>query len=358
MSESLRMAAVGLGRIGRIHAQHVHELASEQPGLCELTALVDNDRERAEALAQEFGGDLQIFATVEELIAANCSEASFICTPTETHRETAGALIRAGQRVLLEKPLTDSLEEDREFVAELNASHPHSIMLAFQRRFDAPLQYAKELLEAGTIGRAFKIVSALEDSGPPHATYRSGGLLVDMSVHNVDEILWMTGKFPQSAGSMGSLIYSQDFSPVKEDFDDGFIRLWFDDRMIAQIEVSRNHVSGYRVETWIFGEKGQIHIGRFEQKPLEVVVETYGPDKPIDRKAFHMRDYGRLVPEFVDRFGPAYRAELAHFVEQCRKGEPFAVDHNDGLRAMEVIDAALRSKWEPVPVQSAKTAPA
>ena len=96
MSESLRMAAVGLGRIGRIHAQHVHELASEQPGLCELTALVDNDRERAEALAQEFGGDLQIFATVEELIAANCSEASFICTPTETHRETAGTLIRSG----------------------------------------------------------------------------------------------------------------------------------------------------------------------------------------------------------------------------------------------------------------------
>ena len=115
------------------------------------------------------------------------------------------------------------------------------------------------------------------------------------------------GKLPHSAGSMGSLIYSQEFSQVKEDFDDGYIRLWFDDRMVAQIEVSRNHVSGYRVETWIFGEKGQIHVGRFEQKPLEVVVETYGPDKPIDRKAFHMRDYGRPVPEFVDRFGPAGR---------------------------------------------------
>ena len=170
--------------------------------------------------------------------------------------------------MLLEKPLTDSLRQDREFVAWLNANHPQSIMLAFQRRFDAPLQYARQLLEAGTIGRAFKIVSALEDSGPPHAEYRSGGLLVDMSVHNVDEILWMTGKRPIAAGSMGSLVYSQAFSPVKEDFDDGYIRLWFDDRMIAQIEVSRNHVSGYRVETWIFGEKGHIHVGRFEQKPL------------------------------------------------------------------------------------------
>lgn len=358
MADALRMAAIGLGRIGRIHAQHVHEFASAKPGMCELTALVDNDRERAEALAAEFsadgGADIRIFGTVEELIAAGCSDVSFVCTPTETHRDTAGALVRAGQRVLLEKPLTDSLRQDREFVAWLNANHPQSIMLAFQRRFDAPLQYAKQLLEAGTIGRVFKIVSALEDSGPPHAEYRSGGLLVDMSVHNVDEILWMTGKRPIAAGSMGSLVYSQAFSPVKEDFDDGYIRLWFDDRMIAQIEVSRNHVSGYRVETWIFGEKGHIHVGRFEQKPLEVVVETYGRDQPIDRKTFTMRDYGRPVPEFVDRFGPAYRAELAHFIEQCRRGEPFSVNHNDGLRTMEVIDAALRSRWEPVPVHPSR----
>ena len=263
----------GLGRIGRIHAQHVHEFASEQPGICELTALVDNDRERAEDLAKEFctdgGVDIRIFGTVKELIASECSDASFVCTPTETHRDTAGALVSAGQRVLLEKPLTDSLQEDRKFVAWLNANHPQSIMLAFSaaaltRRFSTRNSFSKPARSA-----------ARSRSSPPWRTpalrtaeYRSGGLLVDMSVHNVDEVLWMTGKRPHAAGSMGSLIYSQGFSPVKEDFDDGYIRLWFDDRMIAQIEVSRNHVSGYRVETWIFGEKGQIHIGRFEQKPL------------------------------------------------------------------------------------------
>lgn len=120
---------------------------------------------------------------------------------------------------------------------------------------------------------------------------------------------------------------------------------------IGQIEVSRNHVSGYRVETWIFGEKGQIHVGRFEQKPSEVTVETYGLDRPIDRKVFTMRDYGADAPEFVGRFGLAYKAELTHFVERCNQGLPFSVDHNDGLRAMEVIDAALRSRWDPVKIE-------
>ena len=258
---------------------------------------MDIDIERTAVLASQFANagrsEVRTFADVDKLIAADCCDAAVACTPTDAHRETAGALIQRGLRVLLEKPLTESLAEDRRFVAELNADNPHALMLAFQRRFDAPLQYAKQLLDAGATGRAFKIVSALEDSGPPPAGYQSSGLLVDMSVHNVDEILWLTGKYPYAAGSVGSVLYTQEFSAVKEDYDDGFLRLWFDG-LIGQIEVSRNHVSGYRVETWIFGEKGQIHVGRFEQKPSEVTVETYGPDRPIDRKVFTMRDYGAV----------------------------------------------------------------
>src|SRR5207248_730571 len=102
-------------------------------------------------------------------------------------------------------------------------------------------------------------------------------------------------------------------------------RHWFEDGLIAQVQVSRNHVSGYRVETVIFGEEGQIHVGRFEQKPLEIVVEAYGRRgraKPIAYQTFSMRDYDRPLPEFVDRFGAAYKAELAAFIECCRTSAP------------------------------------
>jgi myo-inositol 2-dehydrogenase/D-chiro-inositol 1-dehydrogenase len=195
----------------------------------------------------------------------------------------------------------------------------------------------------------FKIVSALEDSGPAPKGYKSGGLLKDMSVHNVDEILWLTGRMPDAAACGGSIVYSRKLVPDSEDeYDDGFLFLWFRDDLLAEIHVSRNHVSGYRIETWVFGEQGQIHMGRFEGDPHRVWVEAYGKRgsrEPLARRAFDMPDYGAGVPEFVDRFGPAYLEEVRKFVKCCQSGSPFPVTHRDGIRAMEVIEAAQQARW-------------
>ena len=220
-------------------------------------------------------------------------------------------------------------------------------MLAFQRRFDGPLLYAKQLVDSGAIGRVFKIYSALEDSRPAPNGYKSGGILPDMSIHNVDEILWLTGRTPSKALVIGSRLYSHRLTTCVEDFDDALLYLWFESDLVAQIQVSRNHVSGYRVETVIFGEEGQIHIGHFEQKPFEVTVEAYGRrdrTESLAHQKFLMRDYGRPLPEFVDRFGAAYKAELAAFIECCRTGAPFPATHRDGLRAQEAISAGMQAQ--------------
>ena len=131
-------------------------------------------------------------------------------------------------------------------------------------------------MQSGVIGRVFKIYSALEDSNPAPNGYSSGGILPDMSVHNVDEILWLTGRMPRAALAIGSRIYSHALTTCKEDFDDALLYLWFADETVAQVQVSRNHVSGYRVETVIFGQDGQIQVGHFDQKPFEIVVEAFG----------------------------------------------------------------------------------
>lgn len=344
MSERLKVAVAGLGRMGAVHALHLHELARET-GECEIAAVADIDLERARRFSDEIGRPTPIFSSVEELAKAGVCEAAVIVTPTERHREHAAMMIAAGNRVLLEKPLTGTLEADREFAAELDGGHPNALMLAFQRRFDEPLVYAKQLAEGGAIGRVFKIYSALEDSNPAPNGYRSGGILADMSVHNVDEVLWLAGRSPSRALAIGSRLYSHALTTCEEDFDDALLYLWFEGGPVAQIQVSRNHVSGYRVETVLFGEEGQIHVGHFEQKPFEVVVEAYGRRgraEPIVYRRFLMRDYGRTLPEFVDRFGPAYKAELASFIECCRTGTEFPTTHRDGLRAQEVISAGMR----------------
>lgn len=342
MPEPLHLAVIGLGRIGKLHALHAHELAQET-GQCRLAAVVDSNPALGQAVAGSIAKDLRVFSSVEELISSGVSNASVIATPTDCHRAHATRLIEAGQRVLLEKPLTGSLAEDREFCEFLDANHPRSLMLAFQRRFDGPLCAARRLIEQGAIGRVFKIVSTMEDSNPAPNGYVSQGILADMSVHNVDEVLWLCGRMPRAAAAIGNCIYSRRLSTAVEDFDDAFLYLWFDGEFSAQVSVSRNHVSGYRVETWIFGEKGHIHAGHFDQKSLQITLEAYGRKQPIHHEGFQMRGYGEGVPEFFERFGPAYKAELAEFVGRCRSGEPFPVTHNDGLRAMEVIDMGMRN---------------
>lgn len=345
MSKPVQVAVVGVGRMGPIHALHVRELEKET-GSCVLSAIVDSDLARARRVAQELAGNIAAFPSIGELLSSGASQASVVVTPTDQHRANATELIEGGQRVLMEKPLTGTLEGDREFAAKLDQAHPDALMLAFQRRFDAPLQYAKQLMQSGLIGRLFKIYSALEDSNPAPDGYRSGGILPDMSVHNVDEILWLTGQMPRAALTIGSRIYSHRLTTCQEDFDDALLYLWFPGELVAQVQVSRNHVSGYRVETILFGEQGHIKVGRFDQKPFDIIVEAYGRRgrrEPLAFRTFRMRDYQRPLPEFIDRFGPAYKAEVAAFVECCAAGTPFPTSHRDGLRAQEVVSAGMQA---------------
>jgi predicted dehydrogenase len=354
MSELLPVAIVGVGRMGWVHATHMWRL--EQAGMCRMVGVVDIDTDKAQRFVSRSGSAAQVFGSVEELIAANVCSSTMIVTPTALHHQHASLLVKAGHRVLLEKPLTGTLAGDKAFCDELDRENPSAVMLAFQRRFDAALMYAKELMDSGTVGRIFKIYSALEDSGPAPNGYQSDGILPDMSVHNVDEILWLTGKMPDRAMAVGSRIYSHALTTCQEDFDDAMLYMWFGDDLLGQVQVTRNHVSGYRVESILYGELGQIQIGRFDQRPDAIVVEAYGKRGATDtlaRKIFPGGKGGQGAPEFVDRFGPAYKRELEVFLESCTNGSAFPTSHRDGLKAQQVISAgmaALKGKADGVDV--------
>ncbi|MBM3784770.1 MAG: hypothetical protein FJW30_10445 [Acidobacteria bacterium] len=345
MSEPLPIGIAGLGRMGWVHARHLLEL-ERIDGVCRLAAIVDADPAKTARFAAELGFNGAVFHDIGAYAEARVASATMVVTPTEKHREHTVRLVEAGHRVLLEKPLTGSLTGDAAFAAELDAKAPKAVMLAFQRRFDAALAYGRKLALDGAIGKVFKIYSALEDSGPAPNGYQSDGILPDMSVHNVDEILWITGRMPEQALAIGSRVYSHALTTCQEDFDDAMLYLWFGAGLTAQVQVTRNHVSGYRVETIVYGDQGQVQIGRFDQRPGEIVVEAFGRrgrSEPIARQTFPGGDGGPGAPEFVDRFGPAYKAEAAVFIERCRSGGDFPTNHNDGLRAQRVISSGMRA---------------
>ena len=360
VQDELRVAAVGVGRIGVFHARHVQEVGAET-GACRLVAVADRHGDTARRVAEELSaaqdGEVLAFGGPEALAAAGVADASVIASRTEDHRRDTTVLVEAGQRVLLEKPLGDSLDDAREFGAWLDADPGRSqaVMLAFQRRYDEALLRARELLEGGVIGTLFKVTSALEDPEPPPAGYQSPGLLTDMAVHNADEVLWLSGGTPTAITGVGARLHNQKIpGVVAEDFDDAFVQLWLGEGLVGQIQVSRNHVAGYRNETVLYGTEGLIHVGHFDDDPLRVWVEAYGREHDvIEKRAYDLRDYEMPVPVFIRRFGPAYKGEVADFVDRCRSGEPFAVTQADGLRAMEVVvagAAALKTSAGAEPV--------
>jgi myo-inositol 2-dehydrogenase/D-chiro-inositol 1-dehydrogenase len=345
VDQPLNIGIVGLGRMGWVHASHLLELERES-GSCRLAAVVDADSGTLQRFADRYQYRGPAFSSLEEYLAAGLCRSTVVVTPTAHHRAHAMALIRAGHRVLLEKPLTGTLDGDLACCADLDRDFPNSLMLAFQRRFDAALSWGRDLMRQGVIGRPFKVYSALEDSGPPPDGYQSDGILPDMSVHNVDEIIWLAGRMPAHAMVVGSVLHNRHVASCKEDFDDANLYLWFGEELLGLVQVTRNHVSGYRVETAIYGDQGQIHIGRFEQKPVEIVVEAFGRrgrSEPIARKVFPGGKGDSDAPEFVERFGPAYKAEVAAFIDCCRKGADFPMTHHDGLRAQRAIAAGMRS---------------
>jgi myo-inositol 2-dehydrogenase / D-chiro-inositol 1-dehydrogenase len=343
----LRLAVAGLGRMGRIHALHAHELSGET-GLCQLVALSTLDRGQAEAFFSQTNTNIPVFSSIQDLANARVCDAVVIATDTSLHEEHATLMLEAGAKVFLEKPLSGTLNGARSFSEYLQANHPDEIMLGFQRRFDEPLHLAKKMLDDGTIGRLFRIYSALEDSAPAPNGYNSTGILPDMAIHNVDEVLWLTGDLPLSGFVLGSNLHAHRLSTCIEDFDDAMLILNFGSDggsgRLAEIQVSRNHVSGYRGETVLYGEKGQIRVGRFHANPREVIVEAYGPRghaEPLVSRTFLTRDYQEALPEFIDRFGAAYKEELRIFLHCCLARQRFPVTHLDALRAQEIIAAAM-----------------
>ncbi len=299
----------------------------------------------ARKLQKNQASEIQPFKSTADLADARLIDAAVVASRTEDHEADARTLIDAGYRVMLEKPLTHSVETAANLVRDLSGDQKkkQALMQAFMRRFDDPLTHTKTLLDQNSIGVPFKIVSVLEDPLPPPVGYNSPGILPDMAVHNIDEVIWLLGARPERVSAVGANLYNFRITTVEEDFDDAFLQMGFPNSVIAQVQVSRNHVAGYRNETWIYGDGGLIHVGRFQENPLQVTVEAYNREGVIEKKAFQLRDYGEEVPVFIERFGPAYKRELAYFVDRCLKNEPFSVTQEDGLTAMRVAEAGVRS---------------
>ena len=326
MSTALKIGVIGLGRMGQLYAR---TLATQVSGV-HLYAVANFDEHARRHVADEFGVSL-IFDDAHELIALPELDAVVIATPTSTHHDLVIAAADASKAIFCEKPLALTLDENhRALEAVARAQVP--LQIGFMRRFDTAYQKAKALIADGRIGRPITFQSIGRDPFCPRREYAdpalSGGLIVDMAIHDFDLARWLMDSEVERVSAEGALLVCEELAQVG-DIDNAVMTLRFASGALGTVEVSRNAFYGYDIRTEVLGSEGAVTIGVHQHTPV-VLLTRSGAQHDI-------------VPYLMERFGEAYRAQMQHFVNCVRNDQPPAVGGADALAALEIGIAATRA---------------
>jgi myo-inositol 2-dehydrogenase/D-chiro-inositol 1-dehydrogenase len=322
---SLSIGLLGAGRIGKVHANAI----AATPG-AQLVAVADAFPAPAEAIAAEHGVHVR---TIDEIMASDDVDAVFITTPTDIHSDLIEQAAHAGKAIFCEKPIDLSVERVRACLNVVEQTGA-TLMVGFNRRFDPNFRSARGRVTAGEIGEVEMVSITSRDPGPPPLEYmaRSGGLFRDMSIHDLDMARFLLGEEPVSVSAVGSVLVDPAIAGVP-DIDSAAITLVTASGKIAQISNSRRAVYGYDQRIEVFGSNGMVRADNIHESTIEVVSGD-GFTKPP------------LVHFFIERYMSSYIAEVAAFVESVNNGTQPHPTGDDGLRALVLAEAAVRSHTE------------
>lgn len=318
----VQVAIFGAGRIGKIHAGNV----AAQPGV-RLKAVVDPDAAAAAALAAKHGAAV---GTVEGVFADASIRAVVIASSTDTHADLIERAAAAGKAIFCEKPVDLSLARARECAAAV-ARADVPCLIGFQRRYDPTFAAARARIDAGEIGEPEMLVVTSRDPGAPPVEYlkRSGGIFKDMLIHDFDVFRWILEDEAVSIHATGSCLTDPAVASVG-DVDATAVTIRTRKGRLAQINTIRRAAYGYDQRFEVIGPKGMLQAGN--HRPTEVVAwtaQSVSADKPE-----HF---------FLERYRAAYAIEMAHFFDAVAKGLPLRTSIEDGVKALELAEAATIS---------------
>lgn len=327
----MRIGLIGTGRIGSFHAG----VLARHPEVASLV-VTDMDPARAAQAAARTGATA--VASAEEVLAAGV-DAVVITSATSAHAELIGRAARAGLPAFCEKPIALDLAGTLGALREVERAGS-VLQLGFMRRFDAGYAAARTAVRGGALGRLHTVRSATSDPAPPPAAYLplSGGLFRDCLVHDFDILRWVTGREVTEVYATGSDAGPAMFREAG-DVDTAAALLTLDDDTLATATATRCNGAGYDVRMELAGDRDQIAVGLDDRTPL-TSAEPQGPPAPA-----------KPWPGFLERFAPAYEAELDAFLGVVRGERANPCDGREALHALRVAEACERSRAERRPVR-------
>ena len=320
---------VGAGRIGAIHAANVvaHPAA-------ELRYVVDVDAGAARALASTFAAS---DVALEQALADNAVDAVLIASATHTHIDLIEAAASAAKAIFCEKPIDLDIARVEQSLTSISETESF-LMLGFNRRFDPQFEELQRRLREGEIGDLEMVSIVSRDPSPPPLSYlqQSGGLFLDMMIHDFDMARWLLGEEPCELYATASALVD----PVvveAGDVDTALVTLRTASGRLCSISNSRRAVYGYDQRIEVFGSAGMLRAENETATNLQYFTATgVVSEKPLDF--------------FLERYRAAYQRELASFIEALTRGLGAPVTAEDGWRAQCLAEAAAKSCRDRAPV--------
>lgn len=330
---TIRMGLIGAGRMGKVFAHTLAFTVAE----VDLVAVADADPKTSAEVAGRFGANHH-YTDHCDILKREDIDAVVIATPTSTHVQVIKDAAIAGKHIFSEKPLGMTLDMCDEAIAAVQQAGV-KLQLGFMRRFDAAYAMAKKKIDEGAIGQPVAFHAISRDKGRTSLEFarreNSGGMIMDMGVHDFDLARWLMSSDVVRVQTEGDCLVYPELQDVG-DIDNALINLKFANNAVGNIALSRNAIFGYDVRTEVLGSEGALQIGSLQQTSA-LVMTSQGITHDT-------------IPGFMERFGDAYAAEIRAFVACILENREPSVTGEDARKATAIGMAATLSLDEVRPV--------
>ena len=329
----ISLGIIGAGRIGKVHAQSI---------MNHITSA------RLKTIADPFMNE-ETEASLHALGVSDCTkdykkilndpeiDAVLICSSTNTHADISLEAIAAGKHVFCEKPVSQDIAKIREVMEKLKGTKL-KYQVGFNRRFDHNFEAVRAAVANGDVGDVHIVRITSRDPAPPPPEYAavSGGMFLDMTIHDFDMVRYLTASDVVEVFANGAVLVDPLIGKAG-DIDTAIISLKMANGALAVIDNSRKAAYGYDQRAEVFGSKGQASVSNDTNSSLILSSETgIHAEKPLYF--------------FLERYMASFTKEVRMFVQAIEQDSPVPVDINDGLQPVLIAAAALRSLKEHRPV--------
>lgn len=327
------VAILGAGRIAWVHAKALSQLGVK------VASVFDVMPEMAQKFADAFG--CVVADSPTDAINHPDVAAVYVCTPTDTHIDFMRESVMAGKAVFCEKPVSMDLQKARQCQSDF-ANSDVPVMVGFNRRFDPTHRAVQQAVQNGNIGDIHNITITSRDPGLPPLSYveKSGGMFMDMTIHDFDMTRYILGDDAIVSLFASGGVRIDDAITQYNDIDTGAVHLQSESGVLCQIINSRQAVYGYDQRLEVFGSQGMVQSDNVHENDMVTYTNTT------------TKSQTRLEDFFLQRYEKSYYYQSESFWQSVTENAPVATTLDDGVMAMELAFMAQESLTNGVVVKA------